>query len=87
MANKKITRKATNPMSERAITEEQVKMALTTRIKIFEATNQALTELLDRYEAVHSDGECSCSPEWKALSLIQFRTENMIERAKEILGK
>lgn len=87
MAKKKIIRKAPNPMSERAITEKQVKTALTIRIKVLDAMNQSISDLLDRYEAVHSDGECSCSPEWKALSLIQFRTENMINRAKEILGK
>lgn len=87
MANKKITRNAPDPMTERTATEEQVKTALTTRIKILDAMNQSISDLLDRYEAVHSDGECSCSPEWKALSLIQFRTENMIKRAKEILNK
>lgn len=74
-------------MSERAITEEQVKTALTIRIKILDAMNQSTSELLDRYEAVHSEDECECSPEWKALALIQGRLESAIERAKGILNK
>lgn len=86
MANHKCV-KAPDQKAERINTEKQVESALTTRLKILEVLSDTSKQLLDRYEAVHSEGECSCSPEWKALSLIQYRLENMVNRAKEILNK
>lgn len=87
MAYRKCIKKAPDSMSERTTTEEQVKTALTIRIKVLDAMNQSTSELLDRYEAVHSEGECECSPEWKALALIQDKVESAIEQAKRVLNK